>query len=132
MKFSEELLYRSIIKSRQMKEVHRNASRSPQPIDEFDPIAIGPARPVAIQEKRATDAEPMFYSPGEHNGARKIAKNSDSTSLGYTFFNDRKIYHESLNELRVSAILQSTPDVVDLYSQLPKVYFKDDDLAPLK
>ena len=124
--FSEDLLYRSIIKARQMKEVARDIPRSPLPISEFDPMAVAVVKPAPVQTEPSIDNEPMFYPPAEHNGARKIARNSDSTSLGYTFFNDGKIYHESLIELRVSTILQSTKDVVELFSQWPKVHFKDD------
>ncbi|SCX31406.1 hypothetical protein DSM25558_5207 [Agrobacterium sp. DSM 25558] len=68
-----------------------------------------------------------WMPPMEHQGARNVAKNSDSTARGFTIFNNEEIQHESGNEHALSTILQARQDVAVLKSQWPVIRYIDQD-----
>ncbi|WP_368518065.1 hypothetical protein [Rhizobium sp.] len=128
----ERLIYRRIMFDRQAIGVRRrvdNARSNGQP-DYFDPLAIH-APTVKRPDLRnhvevdRVDFDSPFFFPGKHNGVRKVQRNSDRAAVGFTIYNNRRIYHESTNELRVSVELQANPEVVDIRSQFPKALFND-------
>ncbi len=69
---------------------------------------------------------PVIIGVIGHNGARSVARNSNRSYRGHLIFDCREVQHESRIEKNVAQILITWPDVVNIWSQLPRVKYPDE------
>jgi hypothetical protein len=95
----------------------------------FSPLEIaGAPRFLTDAEALAEEYhEPVVVGVAGHSGKRETSRNSKTSYRGDTIFNAHKVQHESRIEKAASQILQTWPDLADLWSQNPLVRYRDND-----
>lgn len=76
-------------------------------------------------DRHLEHAEPMTVGMLGHNGYRSVARNSKRSYRGFIIVNGHEVQHESGIERNTVLIMLTWHDVVDIYSQRPKVRYPD-------
>lgn len=93
----------------------------------FSPLDVVGQPALAIEsETLPEDEAPMFVGMLGHNGCREVARNSKKNYRGFIIFNNRQIQYESRIEKNTVMTMITWPDVVDVYSQRPRVRYPGD------
>lgn len=91
-------------------------------------IAIPPILDSSVSDELHVfneEVEPRSVEMLGHNGHRSVARNSKTSYRGYTIVNGHEVQHESGIERNTVLIVQTWHDVVDIFSQRPKVRYPD-------
>ncbi|MEX2696873.1 hypothetical protein [Rhizobium mongolense] len=99
----------------------------PQAKNFYSPLdVVGLARfAVEVAPDTLENGEPVRVGMAGHNGYRSVARNSKKSYRGFIIFNRRQVQHESRIEKNTAQIMLTWPDVVNIWSQRPRVKYPD-------
>ncbi|NKL74263.1 hypothetical protein GFM09_34550 [Rhizobium leguminosarum bv. viciae] len=92
----------------------------------FSPLDISGYVTGAANLDHAETAPPVMIGVMGHNGARNVARNSKVSYRGNLIFCSRQVQHESRIEKNVAQIVITWPELVNIWSQQPRVKYPDE------
>ncbi|TAY27674.1 hypothetical protein ELH93_28520 (plasmid) [Rhizobium leguminosarum] len=129
----EYVVYDSLMRNRQRKALERRGEIAVRSLKATDALDSGyGSRPgigwyvdLTVDLDYAENAPPVSIGLMPHGGARSVARNSKWSYRGFLIYDCRIVQHESRNEKNVAQILMTWPEVVNIWSQTPRVRYPD-------